>query len=116
MSLLAVGFATVGWGQISPGPLTGAHQELEGATQCATCHSFGIGQRALKCLDCHTEIAGRLAAKQGYHSKEYRAAENQLDCARCHLEHNGRDFAITKFDRNGFDHARRCRCLSCQVR
>lgn len=107
VSLLTAGFAISGLGQISPGPLSSAHQQLEGATQCTACHSFGIGERALKCLDCHTEIAERLAADAGYHSREYRAAANQLDCARCHLEHNGRDFAITRFEKTGFDHARR---------
>ncbi len=91
--------------QISPGPLSRAHQDLEGATQCASCHVFGLGQRALKCLDCHTEIARRVTANLGFHARNYKASDNQLDCSRCHLEHNGRAFQITKFDRSGFDHA-----------
>ncbi|MEO8099458.1 MAG: cytochrome c3 family protein [Acidobacteriota bacterium] len=92
--------------QISPGPLSTAHQDLEGATKCNSCHAFGLGQRALKCLDCHREIARRVAAKTGYHAGIYKATSDQLDCARCHNEHNGKRFQLTKFDRSKFDHAK----------
>ena len=92
------------WGQISPGALSRAHAGLDGPTRCATCHNFGLGQRSLKCLDCHTEIAKRVAAKQGYHAVAYRPSTAQTDCARCHLEHNGRQFQITRLDKKAFDH------------
>lgn len=68
--------------QISPGPLSQPHAYLEGASKCTSCHAFGIGQRALKCLDCHTEIARRVIAKAGYHAGVYKASGDQLDCAR----------------------------------
>lgn len=103
--LLAVSLSRHASAQISPGPLSTAHQDLEGASKCTTCHAFGLGQRALKCLDCHGEINRRVAAKQGYHATAYKASEPQLDCARCHAEHNGRRFQLTKFDRTSFDHA-----------
>ncbi|MBZ5636707.1 MAG: hypothetical protein LAO55_26575 [Acidobacteriia bacterium] len=90
--------------QISPGPLSRAHQDLEGATKCASCHNFGLGERGFKCLECHTEIAKRVQEKHGYHARAFNVSRGQADCARCHLEHNGRQFQITKFDRPGFKH------------
>lgn len=92
--------------QISPGPLSRPHQDLEGAAKCNSCHAFGLGQRALKCLDCHREIARRVNDGSGYHAGAYKASANQLDCARCHTEHNGRQLQLTKFDRKTFNHTR----------
>jgi hypothetical protein len=105
-AVAAAALAGTAWAQISPGPLTAAHQSLEGAAKCNSCHVFGLGQRALKCLDCHTEIARRVTANLGFHAQAYKASETQLDCARCHAEHNGRRFQITKLDRASFDHPR----------
>jgi cytochrome c553 len=45
--------------QISPGPLSKAHQSISGLTQCTSCHRLGTGG-ALKCLECHAEIQQRL--------------------------------------------------------
>ncbi|MFN7923612.1 MAG: cytochrome c3 family protein [Bryobacteraceae bacterium] len=90
--------------QISPGPLSRAHLTLEGATKCAYCHSFGFGSKALKCLECHAEVRKRLDAGAGYHARVYDAKRGQLDCARCHSEHNGRQFQLTKFDKAKFAH------------
>ncbi|MEO5923701.1 MAG: hypothetical protein ABIR70_07750 [Bryobacteraceae bacterium] len=92
--------------QISPGPLSRAHQDLEGSAKCNSCHVFGLGQKALKCMDCHQEIGRRVAAKTGFHAGAFKATANQLDCARCHAEHNGKQYQITKFDRASFDHAK----------
>jgi hypothetical protein len=92
-------------GQISPGPLSRAHQQLEGTTKCASCHNFGEGTRGFKCLECHTEIRRRVEAREGYHRWAYNQSPSQTDCARCHLEHNGRQFPLTRFDnKKGFDH------------
>jgi hypothetical protein len=91
--------------QISPGPLSRAHQTLEGATKCASCHNFGTGNRGLKCLDCHGEIHRQILLNRGLHALAYKASASQEDCARCHLEHNGRQFPITQFDKQKFDHA-----------
>ena len=103
---LALGciFAESAFGQISPGPLTHAHADLEGSVKCATCHNFGLGNRGLKCLDCHAEIRRRVDERIGYHARAYNPSAAQIDCARCHQEHNGRQFAITKLDRNKFEH------------
>ena len=54
--------------QISPGALSKAHQSLNGSTQCNTCHQFGASTPTFKCLECHKEIADRLAAHKGYHA------------------------------------------------
>jgi len=97
-------FALSALGQISPGPLTRAHADLEGAAKCATCHNFGLGNRGLKCLECHGEIKRRIDERIGYHSRAYNPSAAQTDCARCHQEHAGRQFVITKFDKNKFEH------------
>jgi Cytochrome c7 and related cytochrome c len=90
-------------GQISPGPLSRPHQSLNGATNCASCHKFG-GQAALKCLDCHTEIASRLSAHRGLHSTYNIPSGSSQECARCHSEHNGEDFPLIKWDIKAFNH------------
>ncbi len=89
--------------QISPGPLSRPHQSLNGSTNCASCHKFG-GQAALKCLDCHTEIATRLSARKGLHATYNIPAGSSQECARCHSEHNGEDFPLIKWDIKTFNH------------
>jgi hypothetical protein len=99
--LLLLGYASA---QISPGPLSRAHQSLDGASQCANCHQVGGGEAVFKCLDCHAEIAGRLQKRQGLHATYGIAAGSSQECARCHSEHNGREFPLVKWDRQSFDH------------
>jgi len=89
--------------QISPGPLSHAHQSLSGSTNCATCHKLG-GQRTFKCLECHTEIATRIAAHKGLHATYHIEPGSSQDCARCHSEHNGEDFPLIEWDPKTFDH------------
>jgi hypothetical protein len=89
--------------QISPGPLSRPHQSLNGATNCASCHKFG-GQAALKCLDCHAEIATRIAARKGLHGTYNIPTGSSQECARCHSEHNGEDFPLIKWDIKTFNH------------
>ena len=89
--------------QISPGPLSRPHQSLNGSTNCASCHKFG-GQAALKCLECHTEIATRLSAHKGLHATYNIPPGSSQECARCHSEHNGEDFPLIKWDIKTFNH------------
>jgi hypothetical protein len=89
--------------QISPGPLSRPHQSLNGSTNCATCHKFG-GQAALKCLECHTEIATRLSTHRGLHATYSIPFGSSQECARCHSEHNGEDFPLIKWDIKKFNH------------
>jgi hypothetical protein len=97
-TILLVGvLAAAAGAQISPGPLSKAHANLNGATQCAKCHK--VGSSALKCLDCHREIATRLDTRRGYH-----AANAGQECIRCHTEHKGADGPLVRLDRKAFDH------------
>jgi len=98
---LLVGVAS---GQISPGPLSRAHQSLNGATNCTTCHKIAAGAAQFKCLDCHTEIATRLATNQGLHATYHIVPGSSQECVRCHSEHNGEDFPLIKWDPKSFDH------------
>ena len=105
-ALLLVGlllFSGIGSAQISPGPLSRPHQSLNGATNCVSCHKFG-GQAALKCLECHTEIASRLKAHRGLHATYNIPPGSSQECARCHSEHNGTDFPLIKWDTKTFNH------------
>ena len=93
--------------QISPGPLSRAHQPLSGALQCTSCHKIA-GQATFKCLDCHTEIASRLGQGRGYHAAVVNKAEGSQDCVRCHSEHNGENFALIRWEPTlaAFDHSK----------
>jgi hypothetical protein len=62
------------------------------------------GGRALKCLECHTEISSRLAAGRGFHATLRIPAGSSQDCARCHSDHNGLDFPLVKWEVKNFDH------------
>ena len=95
--------SALSFAQISPGPLSRPHHSLNGPTHCADCHKFG-GQAALKCLDCHTEIASRLQAHKGLHASYNIPAGSSQECARCHSEHNGSNFPLIKWDTKTFNH------------
>jgi Cytochrome c3 len=108
--VIAVALAFLGcspaMAQISPGPLSHAHQQLEGVTKCAFCHDLGpgAGTRSFKCLECHVEIQHRLTAHAGFHAHEYKSSPAEADCIRCHADHNGEKFALIRLDRKSFDH------------
>ena len=89
--------------QISPGPLARAHQSLNGSNNCTTCHKLSAGQPTFKCLECHTEIAARLAAHGGLHAS-YKLEPGSQGCVRCHSDHNGEDFQIVKWNPSTFEH------------
>ncbi len=101
--LLLAGAPGAARAQLSPGPLSAPHAELDAQTKCLQCHSRGgAGAMDQRCLDCHTEIAGMLTAKRGYH-----ASKAKRDCAKCHPDHAGRDFQLVKWDagsKEKFDH------------
>ena len=91
------------YGQISPGPLSRAHESLNGPTNCTSCHKLGAAA-TLRCLDCHGEIASRIASHQGLHATYHIEPGSSQECARCHSEHNGVDFPLVKWDPKTFDH------------
>ena len=112
--LVAILFAAASWllsaapvhAQISPGPLSKAHASLSGTTQCNSCHQFGASTPTYKCIDCHKEIAEALANKHGYHAQMQMKNPNGKDCVRCHLEHNGENFNLIRWEpsKEKFDH------------
>ena len=87
--------------QLSPGDLTRAHERLEGLTNCTQCHVLGKKVTNEKCLDCHKEISNLVGLKRGYHAS---AEVKGKDCFVCHNEHHGKNFQITRFDQENFDH------------
>ena len=91
--------------QISPGSLSRAHQSISGMTECTTCHELSTGKPTFKCLDCHSEIARRIAARRGLHATYNIKPGSSLECTKCHSEHNGEDFPLVKWDLKTFDHA-----------
>ena len=104
--LLSLAWTGAARAQISPGPISHAHQFLSGATQCTSCHKIA-GSAEYKCLECHGEIAQRLAAGRGLHAA-YVKAPGGRDCVRCHSEHNGEDFSLIRWDPSlqAFDHSK----------
>ena len=92
--------------QISPGPLSKAHQDLNGSAACTKCHAVSASSPNFRCLDCHQEIASRLQQNRGYHPSLVGAAPGSTSCARCHSEHNGENFALVKWAPRQFDHAK----------
>jgi hypothetical protein len=102
LSALAAGPAA---GQLSPGPLAAAHQELDKTARCFTCHARG-GEGAMdeRCLACHQEVAWSIEAKRGLHGRRAAGA-----CAGCHPDHAGRGFPLVRFEEGSpdrFDHRR----------
>jgi hypothetical protein len=90
----------------SPGELSRAHRALEGLGNCTKCHVAGQQLSQARCLGCHAELEGRVAGGRGFHGR-IPAAER--DCQTCHHEHQGRDFPLVDWGKNGeraFDHAR----------
>jgi hypothetical protein len=79
--------------QISPGPLSRAHQSLSGPTHCTSCHVVGKGSAELKCQECHSEIAAELTSGRGLHAR----FPNSANCAACHSEHNGEDYPLIRW-------------------
>lgn len=87
--------------QISPGPLSSAHADLEGMSNCTLCHELGNKVSDAKCLDCHDEIQALINLGRGYHAQP---KVKRQDCFECHSEHHGRRFDATRFDQDNFDH------------
>jgi hypothetical protein len=75
-------------GLVNPGPLSAAHQMLEG--KCASCHTPVKGVESKNCLTCH---AGNDFADQ--QSARFHAIATE--CSSCHIEHDGGK-SIVKMD------------------
>jgi len=81
------------------GPLSKAHNSLQGEANCRKCHAEGNKVDPERCLACHKAIAERIAVKKGVHR------EVAGDCEACHQEHQGVDADIRPLDPKDFDHA-----------
>jgi hypothetical protein len=103
-SILLLGLACPAAGQISPGPLSRSHQSLNGTSNCSTCRRLAAGEAKFKCVDCHTEMASRIAAGRGLHASYNLKAGSSQECVRCHSEHNGEDSPLIEWDLKTFDH------------
>lgn len=101
LSVIGLLFAFQAFAQLSPGDLSDAHAHLEGIKNCTSCHVLGEKETTSKCLECHKEIQQLINKKEGYHASSEAAGKK---CAECHGEHFGRDFQITRFDEDKFDH------------
>jgi hypothetical protein len=93
-----------GFFELSPGPLTNAHAELDDADNCTKCHELGKGVTNFLCLDCHEHQPLREAIKKGH---GLHAGFKQL-CRTCHTEHKGREALAIDWGpiggRQNFDH------------
>lgn len=102
-SLALLAAAVLARAQFSPGPLSAAHEHLDGNRNCFRCHGLGKEDRMDdRCLECHKEIAHLIDRGRGLH------AANRADCAVCHAEHAGREFLLIDPDYlepGVFDHA-----------
>ncbi len=91
--------------QISPGPLSRAHQSLEGTLKCTQCHGRSSDAMPRLCLSCHREVATLQEQRRGLHSRQTLMLGKR--CASCHPEHAGRDFDLIAWpggSRDQFDH------------
>lgn len=99
---LGVFFATPAQAQLfSPGKLAKGHEDLEGLKNCTQCHPQGGKLTEERCLDCHTELKGRVAKQQGYHG---RLEPAKRACQRCHHDHKGVAYQMIRWDEKTFDH------------
>ena len=77
-----------------------SHADFE--KQCGNCHEPLKTNLATQCLECHTDVAQQITAKQGIHSQ----FENVDACATCHPEHKGRGYDPIKASFQLFDHSK----------
>lgn len=99
--LIFTGFGSSGYAQlISPGKLSNAHRNIEGLTNCTSCHTLGSkGISNERCLACHTPLKSNIENNRGYH-----ASVIDQNCGDCHQEHFGREFEMISWDTSSFKH------------
>ncbi len=79
----------------SPGPLSAVHlqeAELSERGSCTLCHGEDAHGMADACSECHAPVAEQIAGTAGFHGTL--AGVDARDCARCHGEHAGEEFAL----------------------
>lgn len=87
---------------LMPGKVIELHADIE--ADCGRCHSpLSDTEQGELCVDCHTEIGDDLSTDSGFHGRL--PAQEGIDCASCHTDHEGRDAKIVSLDSDSFDHA-----------
>lgn len=112
--------------QISPGPLARAHAKLQGPTNCVQCHGLKKEPMTQRCLACHKEVAWLQQRDRGVHASARLGSKRE--CAQCHPDHAGVDFALIDWGKGGhaaFEHQRAgwalegkhatAKCVSCHT-
>jgi hypothetical protein len=96
------------FGQISPGTLAKAHQNLNGSANCIKCHEFSTKSPSFRCVECHKEIAEEIERNKGLHATFPRTGAPGAACVKCHSDHNGENFQMVHWDPSptGFDHSK----------
>ncbi len=99
----------------SPGPLALVHAretKLGASDGCKACHGGWTQSMAQACNACHKDIDEQIASARGLHGAL--SAANKEQCARCHADHLGSDFALVSdasfalagfASREAFDHS-----------
>lgn len=83
----------------SPGRLSSAHAPFE--AKCAACHAPAVAD--VRCEYCHDPFGSNRMRNAGHVWFGTRdpvrvARAVQVDCARCHSDHHGRDFRMVRID------------------
>lgn len=109
LALLAAAFLSGGRTVASPGKLSSSHAPVE--AKCATCHAPAATE--VRCEYCHDpfgtsrfENAGHVWFGTKDPKRVARAAT--IECAKCHSDHHGRDFPMSRVDARD--------CASCHFR
>ena len=94
--------------QISPGPLSKAHESLSGPLNCTKCHDLRFRTKKLRCMECHSEIRQRVTRGRGMHAVWFSRGTTGDDCVSCHGEHGGADLPLIRWQpsREGMDHSK----------
>ena len=85
-------------GFVSPGPLAEDHADLDNILKCTSCHEPGAGVTPTRCMACHERVEEQVRTETGFH------ANLGEECASCHSDHKGRDFALIQLVQETFNH------------
>ncbi len=94
--IIVIGTVYVDLRDTSPGELSSAHAqhpELTGAQNCQACHGAPGQSMSEACIGCHQQIDMQLLFGRGFHGNL--SSDIASDCAVCHSEHHGSEFAVT---------------------
>jgi len=83
----------------SPGPVSSGHAPFE--DKCASCHAPAVAD--VRCERCHDAFGASRYRNAGHvwfgtNDPARVAKAKVIECARCHSDHHGRDFLMTRID------------------